>query len=103
MSNTGAYMDLLKAALSSFPSSLLDAPLDKDGKLWTLFGHEVKQMGMGIPNPTAAADRGYETSYDASRILIAALRQRLDIGVVEHKRQVTRACKKACSDREDAE
>ena len=99
----GAYMDPLEAVLSSFLSSLLDAPLDEDGKLRTLLGHKVKQAGMGIPNPTAAADRAYEASRDASGNLIAALKQQLDIDVTEHKRQVARACKKARSDREDPE
>ena len=99
----GAYMDPLEAALSSFLSTLLDAPFDDDGRLRTLLGHKVKQAGMGIPNPTAFAAKAYQTSRGACENLIAALKQRLDIDVAEHKRQVARARKKGREDREEAE
>ena len=91
-------MDPLEAALSSFLSTLLDAPFDDDGRLRTLLGHKVKQAGMGIPNPTAFAAKAYQTSRGACENLIAALKQRLDIDVAEHKRQVAHARKKGRED-----
>ena len=57
VSGVGAYLDPLEAALSSFLSTLLDTPLDDDGKLQTLLGHKVKQARIGIPNLTAFTAR----------------------------------------------
>jgi len=45
----GAFLDPLEKALSSFLSTMLDAPLDEE--LRTLLGHKVKQAGMGISKP----------------------------------------------------
>ena len=86
MQGAGAYLEPLEDALASFLSTLLDAPLDDDGKLRTLLGHKVKQAGMGIPKPTKFAASVFETSLSAYSKLIRSLRHRIDIDMDAHKR-----------------
>ena len=99
----GAYLEPLEDALASFLSTLLDAPLDDDGKLRTLLGHKVKQAGMGIPKPTVSAESVFETSLSACSELIRSLRHRIDIDTDAHKQQVGAARNAARAERESIE
>ena len=96
-------MEPLEAALASFLSTLLDVEMDARGDLRTLLGHKVKQAGMGIPKPTVSAKTAFQTSEEASQLLISSLKLRLDVDVVQHKAQVARARNTAVADRETVE
>eukprot|EP00957_Ditylum_brightwellii_P137029 10448366-Ditylum_brightwellii.AAC.1 len=69
----------------------------------TLWGHSVKQLGLGIPDLTQLADHCHETSQSCCNVLVASLLEGQKIPYVEHKtcmREGSLAARKARTARE---
>ena len=91
------YLEPLEKAIREvFLPALLDVdPNAITDDLRNLIAHSVKNGGMAIPNPVEAAPLLYQSSVEASSLLVEALHSGGSLNLKAHQTQVRQASKSA--------
>eukprot|EP00957_Ditylum_brightwellii_P056004 4244159-Ditylum_brightwellii.AAC.1 len=101
----GAHMGPLEEALQKeFLPALFGESIGDD--LRSLLCHSMKWAGLGVPNPTEAAERSHSTSVECCEVLVASLLEGQLLSYGHHKgcvRQVASGAQLERECREDKE
>ena len=78
-------------------------PANTSNELRNLLTHDIKVGGMNLFNPAAGADRLFQSSKEASEVLVASLLGNVNLDLVDHKARVRTAGANDCKEKVEGE